>query len=208
MNLPEDNYLTYIVEHEAWYTRDGKRGLDICASILGGGISWELKVTEHLLAYKPAIRLEVFGDAFAALAQVPGLFARLAELEDRTLEGVITILDDLGAEDKTPRRSPYALALAAPGEELAFPFVVQYDDGSLAAKSASEVSYMHDMADCDGMEEVRAIYATDEKGQLVPIQVGPQARDEGFPEDSPVYYASAPVFAGQRLISHVHFSGH
>lgn len=208
MNLPEDTYLTYIVNHEAWYHKDDKRSLNIVASALGGGCAWEFEVTEHMLSLIPAIRLEVFEDAFAAFTQVPELFARLAELEGAGLEDVITILDDLGAQDKTSRRSPYALDLAEPGAGIGHAFVVQWNDGSLSSKAGPEVSYMHDTADCDGMEGVRAIYATDENGNLVIVRTGPPQRDEGFPEDNPVYYARSPLWAGKRVVGHVHHSDH
>jgi hypothetical protein len=54
----------------------------------------------------------MFSDAFAAFAQVPELFSRLAALGDSaSLDSVREVLEDLGALDETNRAAnPYELA--------------------------------------------------------------------------------------------------
>ncbi|MBF6326514.1 hypothetical protein IU451_28860 [Nocardia cyriacigeorgica] len=57
---------------------------------------------------RPSVHAVVFEDAFKAFAQVPELFALLAELEPTSIQTVIMILDQLGAVDVTRRVNPHA----------------------------------------------------------------------------------------------------
>lgn len=88
-------------------------------------------------------------------------------------------------------------------------FVIVYDDGHVRAVNEGVISNMYDMADCDAMEEVREVYACDENGRLVPVQVGPQERHDGWVEaGSGIYYATARIKAGKRTVGFVHFTDH
>jgi hypothetical protein len=115
MNIPEDCHLAYIVSHEAWYW-DASRApgenphLSVSASGKGsgGGVAWEFDIEEMELGGKPVTRVKVFDDAYAAFAQVPELFAALADGGGTTLAAVRDLLDMLGAVDETERVSPYA----------------------------------------------------------------------------------------------------
>lgn len=94
-----------------------------------------------------------------------------------------------------------------PGEKVGDPFVVVWDDGSVSSKSEAWVSESFDMADCQDVDGVREILATDENGELVPVRVGDSQRintDEEFP----VRYANAQIFAGTRCVGHVTFTDH
>jgi len=89
-------------------------------------------------------------------------------------------------------------------------FVVVYQDDTIRAVPETVVSKMYDLADCDYMEGVRDIYSVDERGRLVPVEVGKETRDPAFGTDegSQVYYATAPVYAGEKIVSYVHYSDH
>lgn len=89
------------------------------------------------------------------------------------------------------------------------PFVIQYMDGSLAARMEREISYMYDMADCDAMEDVRAIWATGgTDDRLQPVHVGPQSRINTDEED-PFYYATAPLLTDDdTIVGYVTFTDH
>lgn len=110
MNLPDDCTLAYTVNHESKYYRLYReatgtmtgRSLGVAASASGGGVAWEFVVEEHRLG-KGAVQLQIFDDAFAALAQIPEFFAALAEQEPTSLDAVRAILDELGAVDQTTR---------------------------------------------------------------------------------------------------------
>jgi hypothetical protein len=107
MNLPDDTHLAYIVSHEAWYYRgDGKPSLSVSASANGGGVAWEFEIEEMELGGKPVTRVKVFDDAYAAFAQVPELFAALADGAGTTLTACRGLLDMLGAADETGRTGP------------------------------------------------------------------------------------------------------
>lgn len=114
MNLPEDTHLAYTVWHEAWYadaTRDATEhpNLMVAASAKGsgGGVAWEFQIDGYELGGKPCTCVEMFDDAYAALAQIPEFFTALTERQPGTIEEIRAILDGLGAVDETERVSPY-----------------------------------------------------------------------------------------------------
>lgn len=115
MNLPDDTHLAYIVSHEAYYWNASKLPgdnphLNVSASAKGsgGGAAWEFEIEEMELGGKPVTRLKIFEDGYAAFAQVPELFAALADGGGPTLAAARNLLDMLGAVDETERTSPYA----------------------------------------------------------------------------------------------------
>jgi hypothetical protein len=86
-------------------------------------------------------------------------------------------------------------------------FLVTWDDGHLSLHDAQWVSELYDFADCDGLEGVKSVQALDENQLLVPIRLGEQRRDNSWSEFL-VYYATVPIFAGQRRVGTVHLSDH
>lgn len=88
------------------------------------------------------------------------------------------------------------------------PFVIVYDDKSVKTASEATVSRMFDLADCDAMDGVAGIYAVDDACNLVRVTVGPQTRDGNWDSEETIYFASAPVKAGKRLIGYIHYSNH
>lgn len=87
-------------------------------------------------------------------------------------------------------------------------FVVVYNDDTVRAVTENIVSKMYDMADCDYMDNVRAVYGIDETGKLVPVTMGEQKRYDNYSSDEGIYYANAPLKAGKRTVGFVHFSDH
>lgn len=119
MDLPEDCFLAYVVNHEAWYyeanrqidTLDG-RSLNVSASAHEGGCAWEFVVQERDIA-GGTIRLQMFADSFEAFEQIPEFFAALTAEQPHSLDHVREILDRLGATDTTARNSPHRRDLRA-----------------------------------------------------------------------------------------------
>jgi len=93
--------LVYVIPQDAWY-RNVVTEVSITVSKAAdeGGCAWEFSVVEHR---DIGIRVEVFGDAFDAFAEIPEFFAELAKVGRTTLDGVREILDDLGFADATER---------------------------------------------------------------------------------------------------------
>ena len=116
MKLPEDTHLAYTVAHEAWYWRGGENHFVMVAASAkgsGGGVAWEFQIEEMELGGNLVTRVKVFDDAFAAFAQIPELFAALADGLAGTLVSVREVLDGLGAVDETERKSPHAEKIQA-----------------------------------------------------------------------------------------------
>lgn len=113
MELPEDCFLAYVVQHEAWYYEpnraagvSGGRSLNISASSRGGGVAWEFSVEEHP-HNGGGVKISMFDDAFPALVQVPEFFAALNGDEvPESVTAVRAILDRIGAADTTERVNP------------------------------------------------------------------------------------------------------
>lgn len=87
-------------------------------------------------------------------------------------------------------------------------FVIVYNDGTIRAVTENIVSRMYDLADCDYMDNVRAVYALDEHAQLVPVTVHEQRKYDDFDANSQVYFASSKITAGKRIVGFVHWSDH
>lgn len=113
-DLAPDCYLSYTINHEAWYwdavaDRYGNQhSVMVHSTSTGGGVDWEFSIEEVDLGSVRAVRAGIFDDAFKAFTQVPELFARLASEAPKDVAGVVAILDQLGAVDVTERVSPYA----------------------------------------------------------------------------------------------------
>lgn len=75
-----------------------------------GSGTWEAGMRWYILrdGREPAARLEVFDDAFRALAELPGLFTELASVQAGTMGPVdfATMLQRHGFRDMTPERPP------------------------------------------------------------------------------------------------------
>jgi len=113
--VPDDARFAYIVRHEAYYWSaikgfDDRHSLMVQAAANDGGVYWEFQVDEYPEINCGAIRVCVFGDAFAAYAQIPGFFASLVAERPSSLDELRTILDRLGAVDLTDRTDPHAAA--------------------------------------------------------------------------------------------------
>jgi hypothetical protein len=86
-------------------------------------------------------------------------------------------------------------------------FTIVWENGTVSAADGRRVSEMHDMADCDGMEGAAGIYAADEDGVLVRIEVG-GSRKINTGEEYPFRYAAAPIMAGTRQVGAVTYTDH
>ncbi len=117
VNLPDGCRLAYTIFHEAWYASadpDRRPTINVsAASTHGDGVAWDFQIVEHQVGPAgqriPALRVEIFDDAWPAFAQVPELFAALAAAGQPTLNDVTVLLDRLGAVDETARTSPYTV---------------------------------------------------------------------------------------------------
>ncbi len=99
--------LTYIATHEAYYARDDQeRTLNVVKAADAGGCAWEFNIVDHSERLDTAaVRVEIFDDAWQAFAEIPDLFAALAEIGESSLDEVRQILDQLGFTDATERVS-------------------------------------------------------------------------------------------------------
>lgn len=110
MDLPDEATLTYVLEHEAHYADaldEGKTpAVSVVAAAAGGmGAHWEFRLREQqLLGGVPALRLEMFDDAFAAFSDIPEFFAALREHQPTTVAAAVELLKPLGAVDTTKRQ--------------------------------------------------------------------------------------------------------
>ena len=84
-------------------------------------------------------------------------------------------------------------------------FVIVYNDNTVRSVPESAISRMYDLADCDAMDGVRDVYAVDESGKLVPVEIGKQKR---FDYWDGIYFASSEIKAGKRVVGFVHYSDH
>jgi hypothetical protein len=73
----------------------------------GGGSRWGFSIIEKDLA-GPAIKVEVFEDAFAAFTEIPQFFVALARNQPNHMATVYALLRASGAVDETPRVDPSA----------------------------------------------------------------------------------------------------
>ncbi len=97
--------LTYTVYQEAWYAQPGQRPeLVVTKATKEGGCAWEFTIEDYTEKLNhPAIRVQIFDDAWQAFAEIPELFAELARNGRSTLADVQGILDGLGFVDATER---------------------------------------------------------------------------------------------------------
>jgi hypothetical protein len=87
-------------------------------------------------------------------------------------------------------------------------FVILYADNSVKDAHERTVSNMLDMEDTGAMEGVVGIYAADERSKLAQIAVAEQRNYNGFDAEASVYYASARLTAGKRLVGYAHYTHH
>jgi hypothetical protein len=105
--------LEYIVGHEAWYADANKMVdpnpyLGVAKAADEGGCAWEFQIADRTEAIgRPAIQVQIFDDAFAALVELAPVFAVFADEGPTTLAEVREILDRFGFVDATARTSPY-----------------------------------------------------------------------------------------------------
>lgn len=79
--------------------------------------------------------------------------------------------------------------------------------GSISSKSAAWYSDSLDMADCDYMEGVKSVHATNENGVLVLVTTG-KSEALNTDEEHPFRYSRSPVMAGTRIVSYVVHTDH
>lgn len=72
------------------------------------------------------------------------------------------------------------------------PFVVVFDDGTLTLWTESDLSYHWDMADCDGMDGIKAVYAVGNDGTLQQVKAG-ESEPINQHREQPFYFARFPV---------------
>lgn len=112
-NYLDGAYLTYYVSTEAWWRQhvddpDLDPHIAIAASYPDGGNRWHFRI-EQIVPIddpieKPALRLVMYGDAFKAFREAPGVFMALRGADRLTeLSQVVELLRLLGAVDITPR---------------------------------------------------------------------------------------------------------
>lgn len=94
--VPAGTHLAYRVIPEDLGTR---AEVYISAAYPGGGCAWGFGIQYHQSPIS-AIQLRMFDDAFAALTDIPDFFAQLPQAD--TLDGVVELLEELGATDETP----------------------------------------------------------------------------------------------------------
>lgn len=107
--VDDDCTLTYTIYRESWYAESFAGEPDkigVHATSDGGGVKWEFAVSEHAFDGS-CTKLEMFEDAYAALADVPEFFEALHADHPKTLVEVQVILDRIGAQDRTERVSPW-----------------------------------------------------------------------------------------------------
>lgn len=100
-------HITYRILHEEWCAgasnpHEGETGRGI--EVSGPEDAWTITVAESTICC--ALLLRMFEDAFAAFGDIPWFFSALAD-GVTSLEDVRIALDVEGAEDVTPRTSPY-----------------------------------------------------------------------------------------------------
>jgi hypothetical protein len=86
-------------------------------------------------------------------------------------------------------------------------FAIVWENGAVSAADGRRVSEMHDMADCDGMEGVKGVYAADADGKLLEIAVG-ESRKINTDQELPFRYATSPIMAGTRRVGAVIHTDH
>lgn len=106
MNLPPDAVLAYHVSTEARYwpaiAHNTTPDIIVEAAVPGDGVYWEIAIEDD---GSGELRPSPASELGEARAQVPELFAAMAEIRPRTLEEVRAILVHLGAEDVMMRQS-------------------------------------------------------------------------------------------------------
>lgn len=121
INKYTDCKRTYIVYTQAWYAQPNNWRNDVSTieeidisfgygdgSTIGGFILYIHRFSTD--RDKIAVRLSVFTDGLLALASMPDLMAALIQLEKtpaHSVKEVVDLLDRLGFEDVTERKSPY-----------------------------------------------------------------------------------------------------
>jgi hypothetical protein len=78
----------------------------------------------------------------------------------------------------------------------------------ISHNTVREVSNMYDLSDCDYMDDVVGVYAVDENNELVKVRLGETRRDSDPESENSLYYASSPVFAGQRQVGTINWTDH
>jgi hypothetical protein len=142
MSLPAGTQLTYFDFRRAWFPSN-ERAVSISADVSepGGGQGWSFEVAEvDLGEHGTALQVRVFDDGFAAFRDIPGFFRELALVPDLTLNGVIFLLRELGAADRTLTEAPYAPETSAQEKAAAvirnFPAGTRDHKQALAAAAA------------------------------------------------------------------------
>jgi hypothetical protein len=103
--IDEDCTLTYVVQRETWYASSWsaeKPAISVVAGADGGGCKWEFVVEQHSLS-GDVLRLQMFGDALDAFADIPEFFTALRDQKPSSLAELRVLLEGIGAKDATER---------------------------------------------------------------------------------------------------------
>lgn len=87
------------------------------------------------------------------------------------------------------------------------PFIVVWDNGVVDIKDGRGISNLYDLSDCGHMDGVLAVYALNENNEPVKIRLGELIRGHDESTDT-LIYAQSQIFAGKKLVGHVHWSDH
>lgn len=89
-------------------------------------------------------------------------------------------------------------------------FIVIWENGRTTLNSNDEISHMFDLADCNACDGVVAVYAVNDKNELVKIRLGQIDRDPDYdPESGDTrIYAQSPIFATNRRVGTVYWTDH
>jgi hypothetical protein len=109
--------LIYDLPGQAWYAdtlpaQDREQVSISLYSLDDRGGYWELAIRSYTTQAVAGdwTRIELSSDSYQAFTDLPELFAALAEHEPATLDAVVELLRELGAEDTTQRVKPAWMA--------------------------------------------------------------------------------------------------
>lgn len=86
-------------------------------------------------------------------------------------------------------------------------FVLLYEDGVIAHTDEQTISRMYDLADCDAMEGIKAVFSVDQTGNLIAIRIG-KSKKINQDQEYPFRYAQSPVYAGMRIVGYITHTDH
>lgn len=86
-------------------------------------------------------------------------------------------------------------------------FVVLWKNGHVSIHDEHWVSNAYDMTDCNSMDDVNQILATDQDKNLVPITLNDQYKINED-QECPLHFAACAIMAGTRRVGTVIYTDH